>query len=229
MSDDVAVRQLPSAGVWRVGPTTDPYETHPPLTAEDLNNPKVGNRFDSPVGSYSVLYFGTTLQVCFGEVLARFRADPGLAELVKGEWSDRSFMAPGTVPADWRHRRSAVRAETQNSVDFLDVESLVTRRTLGKVLAVPLAAYEVTDLDVSAIRTGDRRVTRLISGWAWSKVDTHGAPRYGGVRYLSRLNSDWECWALFDRTPTRELARRAIGRNMPELQEIANLYELTVF
>ena len=84
------------------------------------------------------------------------------------------------------------------------------------------------DIDVAAIRGGDRRLTRWISYWAWSQRTRTDEPHYAGIRYLSRLNSRWECWAVFDRTPIDEIQRRPILREMPELQRIARHFELTV-
>lgn len=37
-----------------------------------------GDRFDSPAGDYAVSYFGSTLEACFGETMARFRPSPVL-------------------------------------------------------------------------------------------------------------------------------------------------------
>ncbi|HKO74761.1 MAG TPA: hypothetical protein VJU01_05570, partial [Gaiellaceae bacterium] len=130
---------------------------------------------------------------------------------------------------NWRHRRLAVRARTAEAVPFLDVESVRTRQALTKPLSSVLAIYGAADLDVSVIRGGDRRITRAVSLWAWVQVNDDGTPRFGGIRYLSRLNTAWECWGIFDRVPTVELERRSIQRAMPELQEVANLYSLTVY
>jgi hypothetical protein len=197
---------------------------------EELDNPRVGNRFDSLFGNFSVLYFGSSLQVCFGETLARFRPDASVAALVAGSWSEEGFMMPGEVPAAWRHQRLAVRACcADDNATFLDVESVATRTVLSKRLAPILHAYGVSDLDVSAIRGGDRRITRVIAHYAWSSTGETGEPRYAGVRYLSRLNTNWECWAVFDRVPTTELERRSITLEMSELGEIAQLYNLTLF
>ena len=109
---------LPTEGVWRVGHAPDPYEIRPQLTDEELNSPRAGNRFDSPLGTYGVLYFGTSLEVCFGETLSRFRPDLSLAPIVQGEWSKSGFLLPGEVPADWRHRRLAVNAKAAGAVSF---------------------------------------------------------------------------------------------------------------
>jgi hypothetical protein len=220
---------LPKQGVWRIGRASDPYETRPPLGPDELNTPKAGNRFDSPLGTYSVLYFGTSLEACFGETLSRFRPDPALAAELEGEWSAGGWLKPGEVPASWRHRRLAVRVKTAEPLPFLDVEALRTRETLAKVLSPSLSVLGVSDLDVAVIRGGDRRITRFVSLWAWSQTKNDGSERYAGLRYLSRLNTAWECWAFFDRTATEELERRAITREDPALQEVAADFDLRVF
>jgi hypothetical protein len=74
--------------------------------AVDLADTRAGNRFDSFLGNYSVLYFGASLEVCFGETLNRYRRDPALA-FIDDEWEKLGFMPRGTVPADWRHRRTS--------------------------------------------------------------------------------------------------------------------------
>ncbi|HZZ95628.1 MAG TPA: RES family NAD+ phosphorylase, partial [Jatrophihabitantaceae bacterium] len=164
------------------------------LTSDQEASPTAGNRFDST--EFGVVYFGTTQECCFGETLARFRPSLQLAEMVKDDW--KQFMHPGQLPADWRDRRAMVRAVAAPQEVFLDVEAIKTREYLQKHLALGLSALGASDLDVSVIRGHDRRVTRLISAWAYHAVDEDGIARYAGVRYLSRLNTDWECWAAFD-------------------------------
>jgi hypothetical protein len=220
----------PPGGFWRIGLATDPYESRPPLSAEELNTPRAGNRFDSPVGTYSVLYFGTDLAACFGETLSRFRPSAVAVEAVEADWEARSFMKPGSVPADWRLRRLAVRARpAPTDVLFLDVESGATRAFLQHELSVVLSAFGIPELDVPAIRGADRRLTRAISLWAYNQLKDDGTPRYAGIRYLSRLDTQWECWALFDRVDTQETERRSITRSMSELLEVAEMWGLTVF
>ena len=221
---------VPAEGVWRIGPATDPYHVGRPLKPEELNDPFAGHRFDSPLGNYGVLYFATRLEGCFGETLARFRPDVELVAVIRPDWRSLNFMAPGNIPADWRHRRLAVRATPADGSEavFLDVESSATRAVLREELAPALVALGVDDLDVPTIRGGDRRVTRIVSFWAWSQRQDDGRPRYSGIRYVSRLSSDWECWAIFDRVSTRELERRQVTHEMAELKAVVDLWGLTV-
>lgn len=83
--------------------TPEPLALPLPLPPADLDRAETGNRFDSALGNFSVLYFGSSLETCFGETLARFRPDVNLLALIEDEWRDMGFMSVGSVPADWRH------------------------------------------------------------------------------------------------------------------------------
>jgi len=115
------------------------------------------------------------------------------------------------------------------AIRFLDVESLKTRRVLRNELAPLLAYYGLTDLDVATVRGGDRRITRWISKWAFDQRDENEKPVYAGIRYLSRLSSDWECWAVFQDVTIEERERRDITRENPALRAVAKTFDLTVF
>lgn len=215
-------------GVWRIGRGNDPLRW-PPRGALHLADAGSGNRFDSLTGSYSVLYFGTVLQACFGETLSRFRPNPRLTELgIDEDWKNLGYMRVGQVPAEWRTRRTAIRCALPEVI-FLDIESPDTLAVLQKELGPALAMMGVDELDVAVARGPDRRVTRLISQWAWQQETLGGDPRFGGLRYLSRLSTDWECWAVFDDVEIEELERRPILPSMPEAAEVADMWELRLF
>ena len=67
-----------------------------------------------------------------------------------------------------------------------------------------------------------------MSAWAHARTVEAGGPRYGCVRYLSRLSGAWECFCVFEETALRELERREILRDDPALVEVADLYGLRV-
>lgn len=187
----VAVVQAPAGGIWRVARGGDPFAPPPRLPRTDLTK---GNRFDALTLEYDVLYFGTDLETCFGETLARFRPKLSLLSLVEEEWGALGHMEVGAVAADWRHRRTAGHVKLPGDCVFVDVEAPETHQILRKELALGIASLGHEDLDVVTVRGGDRRVTQLISQWVYAQ------DRYAGIRYLSRLNSGWECWAVFYRT-----------------------------
>ena len=152
-----------------------------PLDPGLLENRTTG-RFDSPTGDYRVCYFATTLEACFGEILSRFRPDPGLSAIAQEE----GFMALGEVPADWRHRRLAVCAvpatdDTNPTIRCLDVEAAETRALLRDELGELLAYHGYSDLDVfsagngaSRDRTGDLLLAnlagRMVVGVGWASL-----------------------------------------------------------
>jgi RES domain len=213
-----------------VGRTPDPINFPDPPRADDLDYPKAGNRFDSPTENFSVCYFATDLRACFGETLSRFRPNPMLDDAAEED----GFMQVGEVPADWRNQRIAVQATflpsaTLPTIRFLDVEALKTRRELEQELAPLLAYYHYTELDVPTVRGGDRRITRWIGKWAFEQRDDDGTPLFAGIRYLSRLNTDWECWAVFHDVEIKEHSRQPIERENPSLTAIARAFDIRVF
>jgi hypothetical protein len=168
----------------------------------------------------------------------RFRADRKLAKVIGEEWHDLGFMAVGDIPADWRQRRTAVHVrfptEGANSkfpfgMQFLDIESAQTREELREDFEPLLSYLGYPDLDVPVVRGHDRRVTRYIGRWAFEQRDDDERPLYAGIRYLSRLNSEWECWAVFDNVEIEVLNRRPILREDAALQRVAKLYKLTIY
>lgn len=228
MAGPVVVR-APVDGLWRVGRGPDALKTRR-LEDKRRRLSSGGNRFDPQGYDYGVVYFGSTLQACFAETLARFRPNLALLALVQDEWQQRGFMDAGAVPTDWRQRRIAARARLPREAVFVDIEHPATHQFLRSELAVGLAALGVEDIDVSTVRGPDRRVTQMISEWAYMASEDD-EPRYAGIRYVSRLGSQWECWAVFDDDDSEleVVEQRPITRDMPELQEIAELFGLTVF
>jgi RES domain len=144
-------------------------------------------------------------------------------------------MPPGEVAADWRQKRLAVRVRFKpgslfpGGVRFLDVESPETREVLRVELAEILAYFGYEDMDVATVRAQDRRITRYISRWAFDARDDDGNPKYAGVRYLSRLDSAWECWAVFHDVEIEEISRHSILPGDEDLCRVAKRYGLRVF
>lgn len=76
-------------------------------------------------------------------------------------------------------------------------------------------------LDVSAI-TGDtkqhRQLTQAISLHIYNLTDKRGEHLFDGVRYLSHVNADWECWAVFhDRFRHTPVSTERVDPGDPEL------------
>src|SRR5580658_3063961 len=118
MVDGPAVVTPPKDGLWRVARGANPLAV--PIGDSSARG---GNRFDPLTMTYGVLYFGSDLETCFAETLARFRPSMAMLALVKDEWEDLGFMAVGSVAADWRQRRTAIHIQLPADLVFLDVES----------------------------------------------------------------------------------------------------------
>lgn len=187
-----------------------------------------GNRFDSL--EFGTLYFATDLEGCFAETPSRFRPSARMLAALEddADWRERGFMAPGSVPADWRYRRVALRARVGPRSRFLDVETPETQTVLTEELARELDELGVERLDVAVVRGQDRRVTRLLADRAYGAIDSAGRPAFAGIRYVSRLG-DHECWAIFDRSRLEVVERRTITSSMAPLQSVASRFGLRVF
>lgn len=144
---------VPELGVWRVARGDDPLKSSwiEPMTA---NAPRGGNRFDSE--NFGVVYFATSLEACFGEVLARYRPDPAVQRIAEQQWEELGFVCMDGIPAEWRDRRVAINVTFGDSAQFLDVEDLDTLHHLRGELALGLAALGHNDLDLGITRGPDR-------------------------------------------------------------------------
>lgn len=221
-----ALVSAPEDGIWRVGRGDDPLAPRRPLP-HTLLSTKTGNRFDSSDDKYAILYFSSTLEGCFGETLARFRPSLTVMAEIADEWRKLGFMEVGAVPREWRQRRTCVKVSVPDGVQFLDLENRATLEFLRHDLALGLSSLGHQDLDISTIRGPDRRVTRLIGSWAYLATDESGMG-LGGIRYFSRIDSEWELWAVFDDVPIKPLETRPVLLEMQEMKTVAAGFGLTV-
>jgi hypothetical protein len=223
----LGLAEPPEEGLWRVA-KGDPFalrDPSPPLRGPE--DPGVGNRFDSALGNFRVWYFATELEGCYAETLAPLRPDPAVLAAVAGD--EDGFMPLGEIPADWRQSRIAVRAVFPERRPFLDVEDSGTRAILRKQLAWLLASLGLDDIDVAAIRSKDRRLTRWVAQWAWDRHESPSQSPFAGIRFCSRLGSQWECWAVFEDALPEEREQKSILRQDEALQRVASLYDLEIF
>lgn len=198
------------------------YSTISPV---DAALPKAGNRFDVVGGG--VLYAGSTVEACYAETLARFRPTPKIREILKDE---EGFMVTGGVPQDWRLQRILGDLALPDALPFLDVEDPATHEHLNVVLSSELVALGYEEgVDLSDVCNHDRRLSRAIALHAYTATEADGTPTYSGIRYMSRISSEWECWAIFEGTRVNVVNRRQIALNDPDLRKVADLWGLRVF
>ncbi|WP_443067024.1 RES family NAD+ phosphorylase [Streptomyces sp. NBC_01261] len=185
-----------------------------------------GNRFDSPVADFGVLYCGTGLQCCFGEILADFRPSPKVLALTAG---DRRFKAAGTVPQGWREDHVSLQIEITDIRPFVDVEAGETHAILTPELASVLVDLGIGHLNVASVRGPDRRLTRALAQWVHDQRDAAGKGLYAGIRYLSKHDTQWECWAVFDDASYTMHSQDNIARDDAALQAVADRFGLLVY
>jgi len=213
----------PPAELYRVERTIPPLRFSR-IDAVDAALDRAGNRFDVP--GAAVLYGASSREGALAETLARFRPSARLAQLLAQSGADR--LPPlGLVPASWRTRRRMRRFTTLDPLPFVDIESPRSHSYLTRNAASVLTPLGLDSLDVAAVRGPRRLLTRGLASWLYAQTDPHGNPRYGGIRYVSRLG-DFECWAVFDGTAVALLSEERLAADDPALLAVASIFELVV-
>jgi RES domain len=224
---ELALKLPPREGLWRVA-RGNPFALRDPSPRlRGAADPGLGNRFDSALGNFRVWYFATELEGCYAETLAPLRPDPAVLAALGRE--EEGFMPLREIAADWRQRRIAVRATFPENRPFLDVEASGTRAILRTDLALLLVRLGLDDIDVAAVRSKDRRLTRWVAQWAWEAHEEAETPHFAGIRFCSRLGSEWECWAVFEDVLPEEQERKSILRQDRALRRVSELYGLEIF
>jgi hypothetical protein len=208
--------------LWRIATTDNAtrFAEINPITAAG----PFGNRYDVPGGG--VLYASTDVRGCFAETLARFRVALGSPVAVAAA-KDTGFMPPGSIPASWREDRRKFMIGAVEPLPFLDIEHEHTRAVMENELPLVLTRFNIEHLDVPAVRGADRRLTRALAEWAYTRTDDDGKLLYSGIRYMSK-HGEYECWAIFEGTEIDLHAAEAIEKSDPDLQAVANTFKLTI-
>lgn len=199
------VVKSPESGLWRVAYRVDPLGFSVPLDADRLLSSRGPNRFDSPVGDFSVLYAGTTQEGCFVETIARFRKDTHLPPEIEEEFDKHGWMAIGSVPTSWRDERRKVQFSVEEDSLFVDVDSARTLTALRQHFSELWEHLGIGDLDRGVILGDNRLVTRWISWAVHSMAYEDGTNVFSGIRYSSRLDGEYENWAIYEGTPMKSL------------------------
>lgn len=221
----------PRTPIWRIA-------RRPDLLSLRKSDPNIrrGNRYDGPItGQYSVLYFGSELEVCYGDLLARFilvepEDQPALPLDV---WDDPSWMNKRSVAAKWRDERAVVSINLVSGLNFVDMSKPETWQIIFNNLSSKIPELNYNQLEEQIIFDSNRRITRLISGWIYDQKNEKGERLYAGIYYPSRLNKkynvNWNCWAVFaDDKPWQEIDQYSVSKTDPDLKKVARLYGLTI-
>lgn len=237
----------PTTGIVRVGRGVDPFA---PRSWDDVGEDGTfGNRFDDPgalrnIGTphrFRTIYCATDRVTAFAEVVARMRPsidlldklreiddEESLDDVVAGV-VDPAFPDHGLITHDWRLRRrvgSITLAPAMRLVDLDDPENI---DLLRRELAPLLLARKVPDMDLSTLVSRERGFTQAIARYVYEQATDDGHPMFAGIRYVSRLSSAWECWAVFDtRLRGDKGLPETVHPNDPGLLEAARVFRLTI-
>lgn len=228
---EMAAVAAPRGPVYRVGRTPRPLA--PPSWAFTKADGTFGNRFDDPSARHGVapanrfrmLYLATTSAGAFGETIARRR--PSLVALAQ---AGVAAVPRTSISASWRQTRRLGITVLMTPLPFVDVTATASLAVLRPALAAIAMELDLPDVDLSAVTGPARQLTQEAARYIYDQHDAAGAPCYAGVRYVSRLNPDWECWAVFvDRLRHRVVRSGEIIRaDDPGLHEAAALLGLGI-
>lgn len=206
-----------------------------------------GNRFDDPGGlldlpmeqRFRVLYCATEREAAFAEVTARFRQRPRLNDALSRIDDDEETITDalagavdpdypdhGLLEYDWLQRRrlGSTRISTQRSI--IDVSHADTLAHLNEQIVPLLHGFGIEELDLSSItRSSPRILTQLAARYMYQQG-------FAGIRYVSRLGNNWECWALFEGRFHHDMGFPGLPVNIapdnPALLDAAKRFGLTI-
>ncbi len=202
--------------VFRVGYPPSPWHWTPWVYAD---HGRFDGRWDDPEGIWRTLYVGSSLLVCYLELLARFRPDPVLADELavidaEGTDSTNATVAPGLLPRSWCTNRLASAADMTGK--FAVVGSHESLPTLRQHFWRQAKQAGLPDFDASAIRIGEpRELTQAISSWMYKFVAPDGKP-LSGIQFHSRHGDGLLLWAIYERDHTRSVAAELNGFTINE-------------
>jgi RES domain len=237
----------PSTGIYRLARGVNPFA--PPDWEYANEDGTFGNRFDDPTANkgnppekrFRAIYCATQRLATFGETLARFRVSAKVLaglDAIEDEESPNEALAGaidpedrtrGLVSADWRWKRRICHTMLDAATQYVDIGDHDTMQYLRIELAPLAAEYKIGDVDLSALTSQQRPFTQYSARQIYTLTDGHGNSLCAGIRFVSRLDSKWECWALFDDRFTHESGFPAnIDADDVDLLTIARSFRLTV-
>ncbi len=241
----------PATGLYRLARRGRDVFEPPDWDYADPEDGTFGNRFDDPRAKelprdqcFRIIYCATERIGCFGETLARFRipvslltgleaiADDEPLDVTLAGVSDPADQTRMMIGADWRSQRVISHTVLDPSLQFVDLTAAQTIQHLRHPLAQDAANCGIPDIDESALLGPERDFTQRVARYFYEQQDDERQPLYAGLRYVSRLNLEWECWAVFSDRMKHASGMpgppETIYPDDPDLMEIARLWSLTI-
>lgn len=194
----------PRGPIYHVGRRPDPFYWHPPQRL-DVEQPS-GGRFDDPHVEYATLYCASSAYGALLEKLCPLRPIPELAAQYNSALDDDvdpEFDRPptgATFPVGFGDANVMGTATIDPDRRFLDVEDPENHRLLEQLGGQPLLRLlGVGRIDRGTFDANDRTLTRRV---ARELYDLAG-DEIAGLRYISAIDAEVECWAIWERTKPR--------------------------
>ena len=237
----------PRTGVYRVARRSAEVFFPPPWEHARLDG-TFGSRFDDPSAAedggggnhdrYRVVYCATDRRAAIAATLEPLRHPLRvLVPAVDVETVSSAIAQSGVsesevravIPVEWRQSRHIGHTFLDPSMQFVDLTAPDSIQHLRQTLAPIAHRLGFTDVDLGAMAGPERELTRACARYIYDLTDAQQRPLYGGLRYLSRLGSSWECWAIFhDRMRHRPGEPQPIDADDPDLVAVAALFGMTI-
>jgi hypothetical protein len=178
----------------------------------------LGGRFDDPAGRVGIaearrfrsIYCASERVAALAESLIQFRGridntenEPSkerpaaLQEIIRQ--NPKLQQAVDRVPADWLARRGIGAAALDPALAFVDLGHQDTLRYLHQRGGPVAAKLGIHRIDYGALLGANRLFTQAIAEHFYEQLDQEtDEPLFAGIRYVSSLGLEWECWAVFD-------------------------------
>lgn len=227
----------PAGPVYRVAWGSIPFA--PPPWSIAGSDGTFGNRFDDPsqvrgvppAERFRMLYCASQPEAAFGETTAHFRADLALLARLHAIPADPDHLDDeiGVIPKDWCTQRSLGIAVLDPGLRCVDFAAAQTIQHLRSALADLAHSLGLDDVDLSTFTSRQRPFTQAAARYLYELTDELNNPSIEGIRYISRLSADWECWAFFDaRIRISTIEVQDITSSDPGLQAAARLFNLRI-
>lgn len=125
------------------------------------------------------------------------------------------------VPAGWHRERLIGRLIAEPGQRWLDLRSHETILALRAELATILASLGLEDFDLSVAVGSNRRLTQVISRWAFERD-------FQGIAYASRHGADLYLWAIFEGSRFEPVEIALVDAHDPDLVIAADRLGLRV-
>lgn len=199
--------------IWRVGYKPDPWAW---VGWEWATDGRFHGRWDDHNGNFRTVYGASTLLACLLELLADFRPDPQVAQVLDdivedpGDAAMHPTVAGGDVHPTWLEPRVA--GSGLLSGQFCAVTASATLATLHPQFVGLALTLGLKDFDAAALKDGRaRKLTQAVA------THLYASTTLDGIRFTSRHGDDLTLWAIFERAGDPEISRCVTPRDRVEL------------